>query len=74
MKWKPLKKNINITKIMFSLGCTEIRPRIFTHPDLNFEIDLTATAEDKVLLSICQKFSQVGFESCGQQIRELIGA
>lgn len=75
---KPSKNEISerinkIGTIMSDLGCEQIRPLIFKHPDIGFDLDLTGTGEDKILIRLLQIFSNRGFESYRQQFRGLLG-
>ena len=62
-----------IEKILFELGCTQERPGIFRHPDFAFDLDFSATDENKILLRLWQIFSVKGYENCKRDIRDLIG-
>lgn len=57
---KPIerKSSLKILQIMFDLGCEEISDGIFRHPDINFDLDFTATAEDKIMLRLMQFFQK----------------
>jgi len=68
-----MQGNARITQIMASMGCKEIRPKIFKHPDYEFNFDLSATDPDKILIKIGSIFAGKGFESCQRQMRELLG-
>ena len=64
---------MNKSEIMIELGCEEVKPGIYRHPDVNFDFDLSATDEKKVLKELLQIGYLKGRESMRQEFRELLG-
>jgi len=58
--------------IMKSLNC-EGETGIYTSEDLNMEFDLTATADDKILLTIGCIMADRGHECSNEEFRTFIG-
>ena len=52
----------DVEHILYKLGCTQLLPGLFKHPDLpgSTMLDFSATAPDKVLLRLFQLFSEMG--------------
>lgn len=72
MKPSERKSSLKILRIMFDLGCEEISDGIFRHPDINFDLDFTATADDKIMLRLMQIFSEKGYYGCKQELRDFL--
>ena len=69
-----MREGEKIKSIMESLGCSETNIEgLYSHPDFSFNLDLSATASDKVLARLWEIFSKNGYERCQENIRRAIG-
>ena len=72
MKPSERKASLKMLQIMFDLGCAEIPDGIFRHPDINFDLDLTATSEDKIMLRLMYIFLEKGYYVCKQELSDFL--
>ena len=69
-----IKESEKIKSIMEALGCIETKIEgVYCHPEFSFNLDLSATASDKVLARLWEIFSKNGYERCQENIRRAIG-
>lgn len=68
-----LPSDQKITEIMTAMGCEEIRAGIFVHPDVNIEMDFSATHPGKVLYRLADIFSNIGYRNCQADMRKNLG-
>lgn len=62
-----------ITEIMTAMGCKEVRAGIFVHPDVNIEMDMSATHHEKVLYRLAEIFANIGYRNCQADMRRNLG-
>jgi len=60
--------------IMEALGC-EGENGLYEHEDLSVSFDLTATADDKILLAIRNKMAELGYDydACKNEFKSWLG-
>lgn len=63
-----------IREIMELLEFDEVKPLIFVHPDIvpELEIDLTATAPDKIIIKLYREFKMIGRNEMREKFCDLL--